>query len=240
MKIAICDDEKWMVDKLKHMVELFWNEKGTVIEIETFLGGRDLFNCCKTKCFDLLLLDIDMPETSGFDIAKEIRKYNSYITIIFITSMDELVYDSFSFRPFAFIPKNMLEIKLRQTLDAFFSGFEKKHVLLEFTTDTGDLSISPTEIMFFFTVRHDIFLYTSNDKSYRLSTREYTLNKLEQELEKSGFLRIHKSYLINYKYIYQIHELDVKLKNDQLLPLSRKRKDEIKNKYQILLRSEKT
>jgi len=62
-----------------------------------------------------------------------------------------------------------------------------------------------------------------------------TMKEYENRLRNSGFIRIHKSYLVNYRYIYSIEINDVRLTCGKILPLSRNRVDEVKKKLRECL-----
>ena len=64
-----------------------------------YKNGTDLLRDCNKKIFDILFLDIDMPEVSGIEIANEIRKFNSDIILIFCTNLDSFVFQTIKFSP---------------------------------------------------------------------------------------------------------------------------------------------
>ena len=94
-------------------------------------------------------------------------------------------------------------------------------------------------LMYFFSIRHHIYLVTLEETA-ELSAREYTLEKLEEQFSRSGFLRIHKSYLLNYRYVYHIGNDTVELTPHRLkkLPLSHRRSAAVRKRYQYFMRGE--
>ena len=95
------------------------------------------------------------------------------------------------------------------------------------------------EVVYFFSIRHHIYLVTLEETA-ELSAREYTLEKLEEQFSRSGFLRIHKSYLLNYRYVYHIGNDTVELTPHRLkkLPLSHRRSAAVRKRYQYFMRGE--
>jgi DNA-binding LytR/AlgR family response regulator len=93
--------------------------------------------------------------------------------------------------------------------------------------------------VYFFSIRHHIYLVTLEETA-ELSAREYTLEKLEEQFSRSGFLRIHKSYLLNYRYVYHIGNDTVELTPHRLkkLPLSHRRSAAVRKRYQYFMRGE--
>ena len=88
MKIAICDDEPIFVDKLKKLVNKYFNDKNISHSIDTYLNGISLFTNCSIKnvAYDLILLDIEMPTMQGTDVVAKLKECHKNIPVIFISS----------------------------------------------------------------------------------------------------------------------------------------------------------
>ena len=93
MKIFICDDEPKIMSDISAKVRLALPEA----DISEFTSGKFLLEAITENNFDILLLDIDMPEISGLDIAARLTKLENKPLLVFVTSHDELVYDSLQF-----------------------------------------------------------------------------------------------------------------------------------------------
>ena len=94
-------------------------------------------------------------------------------------------------------------------------------------------------IAYFYSIRHDIYFVNAQKESVRLAMHTYTMNELEKQFTEKGFIRVHKSYLVNYTWILQIKGDWVYLKaNHDKIPLSRGRSEEVKLQYQRLMREE--
>ena len=85
MRVAICEDSKLQYEVLKKQVLKWADEREETIDIEGFESGEEfLFKWPEDCDFDLVLLDINMKGMSGVQLAKEIRKQDKDILIIFI------------------------------------------------------------------------------------------------------------------------------------------------------------
>ncbi len=238
LNIAICDDIDIIAKGLAKRTEKFFKEKGIEIKTEIFTDSEQLDKKCREFCYDLLLLDIDMPGLSGFQIADRIRKYNNYVTIIFVTGCDELVYDAFLFRPFAFIRKSRLDEEFNVILQRYINHVERQNKVYEFETHDGNVKVKANDIVYMYTIRHNMYLYLNSGETVIIATRRYTLNQLEKLLLEYGFIRTHKEYIINYRYIKALEDKYIILCNDTRLPISRRRTEIIRNQYMMLSRSE--
>ena len=102
---AICDDNDAMLNFLNTKICEIFTENGICFELQSFLSGQDFLQKHESNPFDVVFMDIVMPEIDGFEVAKQIRRISFNTYIIFITTESSLVYDSFDFQPFYFIPK---------------------------------------------------------------------------------------------------------------------------------------
>jgi DNA-binding LytR/AlgR family response regulator len=94
------------------------------------------------------------------------------------------------------------------------------------------------DIIQFFSVRHDIYYSLKNEIEAKCLSRKYSLSQLEQLTKDNGFLRVHKSYLLNYRYIKSINAKSVIMSSDDEIPISHGKKTEIQDSFMELLRKE--
>ena len=103
IRIAVCYDSTHIVKKLEKIITNKFNNYTMNFEIHLFHDGTSLLKQYGIKSFDVIFLGIDMPDLSGFDVARTIRNLHSDSYIIFVTGNSEHVYKSFDFQPFHFI-----------------------------------------------------------------------------------------------------------------------------------------
>ena len=105
MRIAVCDDEVTMLKLISSLVRSEFENRNENVVVSSYLKAEQLIRDFTSKSFDAVLLDIRMPDMDGFEAARLLRENNPEVRIVFITTEVGLVYDSFDFQPFAFIPK---------------------------------------------------------------------------------------------------------------------------------------
>lgn len=105
MRIAVCDDNAVFLQFFKSMLANELESRSVKAEIETFTKAESFFYCHGKRPFSAIFLDLDMPEMTGFEVARQLGQ-NGNCFVIFVTSHQELVYDSFNFRPLNFICKD--------------------------------------------------------------------------------------------------------------------------------------
>ena len=114
IKIAICDDEARSVALQEKIVQDNLRACGIGYEISTYTQSSNLlYDIIDDQFFyDLVLLDIEMPEIDGMDLAAKLKAVLPSIKIIFVTSHTEYAIDAFELSIFRYVPKRNLEIKL--------------------------------------------------------------------------------------------------------------------------------
>ncbi len=110
VRVAVCDDNKVFLEMLVRMVKEKLEEYNVANRITDYMSGTVFLEHHKKDPFDIVFLDIIMPDMDGFEVAKEIRKISAKTYIIFVTTERSLVYDVFDFEAFDFVPKDSFEL----------------------------------------------------------------------------------------------------------------------------------
>ena len=103
IKISICDDSPVYLEKLRDKITSIMERCRVRCSVSLFPSGKEFLKQHTEIPFDVVFLDIKMPDMDGFKVAERIRKTSENTVIIFVTTEDSMVYDSFSFQPFDFI-----------------------------------------------------------------------------------------------------------------------------------------
>lgn len=185
-----------------------------------------------TDIFDILLLDIDLPDKSGIDFANDYIKIYPNTKIIFISSHDELVFDSFKVHPYNFIRKENIDIELNDTLLELLDLLKmlKKEIVLNNKDNTT--IIQQSDIIYIESFKHYCYIYTKRTtEPYKIRTN------MRQILEDLNFCfyRINRSYIINLNEIKQIKNGRVILKNNMEVTLQRGQIKKFQNTYDHFL-----
>ena len=233
VRAAICDDEKTMLNQLKERVLSEYKRQDIEASVEIFVSGGELLKAHKENAFDVVFLDIDMPRINGFYIAESI---NENTLIVFVTSHDELVYSSIKFRPFRFIRKSHLENELSEALNAVNVEISKRNAGQKFPlrTKNGEVFLDIGNIEYIEIYGHWLKVSVLGSEPIECYG---SLSVLEEQLAAFDFVRVHKSYLVNLKFIYSIEKTQVILDDKTAIPLSRYKAADVKTKFKNYLRS---
>ena len=204
LTIAIVEDEYLYSNELSHFIQSWSIEKGVTIKTVSFLKANQFVQAFeKNNIFDAVLLDIYLPDGNGMDIAKIIRKYNSFLPIAFITKSNEYVGQGYnvwamhylikpvSYKDIVLCMDRIVELK-KQIIDQTFS-FKFEGIIR--VLDCKD-------ILYFLTYQHYVEIYSLKGQ-FRFRDN---INRLEEKLPEQ-FIRCKRSTILNldHLYLYNAH-----------------------------------
>ena len=223
--IALCDDQKdfrvFLKNELKNQCAQIFPQEIEYTVLPSFESGGAVADYLKEHPIDLLFLDIDMPQMSGFELARMLCREHPKTLIVFVSAYDQFVYSAFEFTPFAFLRKECLKKELPEVLRRVCRRLsdEKRSILL--STLTGDRLFSLSEILYFESKQNYFVVHCTDNTGY--SCRG-TLSKLEESLRPFDFFRIHSAFLINLQYVCGIREQGCLITGENVpLPLAQRR-----------------
>lgn len=222
VKIAICDDEQLFRDTLyKKLVKYNKN-----FDIKEFRSGRELID--SRMKFDIIFLDIEMPELDGMDTAKKLRKMSVGSLIIFLTSHIECVQDAFKVKAFRFLSKPVQESALQEALEEAekeIVGQEK--IVINQKGKIYELGVS--DVMYFEAFGDGTYVYDNHDNIYECSV---ALKEWDKRLTGMPFFKIHKSYIVSMQYVSSIDNNILRLEGvDEEFTISRRNISTFKAAY---------
>lgn len=232
-RIGICDDEEFFLEKIYHLVERNLIDLNCHFEIYRFNNAKDLILSNCEGNYDIIFLDIDMPRTNGIEAAMAIKQSSPNVVIVFITSKDELVFESIKTQPFRFIRKSKMTEEISEAITEAYKLIDSNSYKLTIKIDNNCYKIDTGVITYIESNKNYIIVNTFNGNQFRY---KQSISSIENELESYGFIRTHSGYIVNQKFIQRIEGNDVIIRNDIKIPISRSKKQYVQQKFIEYLR----
>ena len=221
MRIAICDDEQQCRQQAVDAILACTQSPDVLTDV--FAGGREFLQAFRNKPYDLVLLDIEMPEMDGITLARTLRTYSADVPIVFLTSHIEYALEGYEVNALRYLTKPVNPEKLRDVLSMVVEKMRQQRVLW-IKNDMGEQKLLVKNILFMEAQNQNILIYTTKD-TYCV---RYNLSDYEKELSQDGFFRIHRGYLVSLAHIKSVGKGEVTLANSTTLPVSRTKEKELK------------
>ena len=239
ISVIFCDDNTQYLDTLRNFIQDKCLNKVSK-EDEFLLGpafgsGKEVLEYIKDHHVDVLLLDIDMPDMSGFDVARFLCKEYKHIKIVFMSAYDNFVYSSFDFYPFAYLRKTHISQELPGVLNRIVEKIHEPEMQVDITTKLGLKHVNVSSIVYVESKRNYYSVYLVQGKEYLCRG---TLTQFENELSKYNFFRIHSAFLVNLAYVERMPQNGYLLVRNKELPISQKRIKDFKKIYMDYVRGD--
>lgn len=220
MRIAIIDDEIAQQDILEKYLREWAEAKKLFIEISRFEKAESFwFIWEEDKEYDLLLLDIEMGDMNGLELARKIRAEDEQLPIMFITGYDEYMQYGYDVAALHYLIKPVNKEKFFMVLDKLCEKKGQADKVL-ISTSEGPKSLAADRIMYAEARGHQCILYTTSEPIIMKDS----IGAFERIVsDKSSFIKCHRAYIVNLQYVSMVLKADIVLDNDEKIPVSRNR-----------------
>ena len=216
------------------MLQKIEKEEKIEMEVDVFFGGAGLWEQIQqTGAYDLIYLDIEMKDMDGITVARKIREKDPYTILIFVSAYDSYFRQLFEVEPFRFLDKPLDEKIFREYFLLAYKRISTQNERFAFRFEKRIYQLPLREIVYFESNLRLIYIH-GKDREYRFYGK---LNQVQEQMEKMSryFIRIQRSYLVNYYHILSMNGKEVELITGEKLPVSKEYKDRALSRYLELL-----
>lgn len=240
LNLALCDDDKDFLAQIAPEVETIFRHLKVETRIFTFKKGDDLIAAFSKyqPYYDIIFLDIDMPQKDGKEVAKELRILDKKFKLIFITAYPQEALNTFQYDVCGFLPKSLIQERLSdvilQVINRINEDNPKAQLFKVAKSPNGsmDIKVPLDDIIYFECINRKVFLYTKRE-TFILYNCQFS--DIVQKYTPLEFVDIHRSCIVNIKYIFSIDETEIRLDNGIRLPLSRRKRQNIFAKFSEII-----
>lgn len=223
IKVALCDDEKQVYVCVEKLIKRYEEEHQVCFQMDYYSDAGELLEVAEQ--YELILLDIEMPQMSGIEFGQALlhKKYNG--KIIMLSGMVERFKETFKIQAYRFVSKPIEEEELFSALTDFL-GIRIGRNVFKLHRGKDTMKVQEREICCILSEDSSTVVFTEKE-SFR---SEKALREWEEILEKQMFFRCHRQAVVNLGYIKRLDK-DITLINGDKVPVSRRKRKELKEKY---------
>lgn len=217
-KIAICDDSKEDTGYVAGLLKKWSARRQMAVQAECFPSAESfLFQYAEDKNYDILLLDIEMGQIDGVTMARQIRRDNETVQIVFITGYSEYIAEGYEVAALHYLLKPVNKEKLFAVLDRAVEKLRRSERCLTLALSGEMVRIPLHEIRYLDVQQNYVTVHGKEDYTVKKSLGEF------EKLLDEEFFRLGRGGIVNLSYISRVTKTDVYLKDGSVLPLPRGR-----------------
>lgn len=226
VEIVICDHDSAFADQLFEKIHKEFKQHNIEIKANCLSDGSELMRNYDPNV-QLYFLDAQLPEISGLDAAMQIRKKNPSAVIIFVSSYEKAVFESFRCQPLRFIRKKRLSEELPEAIQEFVNRIRTEKPSALIRTNVGEMWIRISELIYVESNSHYLNFHCMK-MSYRVHGM---LSDYYEKLKPFFFIQPSKNFLVNCSYITDISLHEIQLQNGITIKISLEQEKSVKETY---------
>lgn len=198
INVAIVDDERSATAHLQVLLKRYSNEVGIGFHISAFDNGIQFIEGYRTNHFDLVFMDVDMPDMDGFETASRMRKLDSSAVLIFVTNIARFAIRGYEVDAMDYLLKPLsYEALYLKIPKALAMCQRQQHVRVTIKTRNGQSMFPATSVIYVESEGHHITYHTEQGdfQSYG------TMKEVESQLPEQGFFRFNNGYIVNLAFV---------------------------------------
>lgn len=233
INIAICDDEPYYANQIKEIISDYLDEKQLCYCIQVFSSGKDLAKLEEQMGqFQIVYLDINMDGLDGIETAKRLRHWCEKTFVVFVTAFINYTLEGYKVEAIRYILKDKenLRANIEESIDAILDKYELSNHIYEMEFKNAIKQFSEEQFVYAESTLHDIMVFLLEKGKIHSYCKTMKLDQFQEMMNSDRLLRIQKSFLVNMKYIQRVEAYQITLYNGKILPVSRSRYAEVKEK----------
>lgn len=226
-RAGICDDKQEDIGLIEDALRKGIKRTGQTVSliVRHFQNGADLYAATRRENFDLIFLDIEMPEMDGFELAEKLCMDCPQICLVFVSVHESFVFDAQKYSPLWFVRKGDLEWDMFKMLKKYLQMTAFMEVSYRLKEGFGFREIPVRDIVYIEGSGHSLAIKKTDGGWLR---KYGSLKSMEEELEGCCFLRVHKNYIVNQKYVREVGNREIYLLDGSVLEMGRDRKNAVR------------
>ncbi|MCI8609915.1 MAG: response regulator transcription factor [Firmicutes bacterium] len=216
-KIGICDDEDILINELQGHLERYADETGREFCFFHYHDGSELVEKYNGE-YDLIFMDIKMEKLNGLKTAEAIRKIDSAVGLIFLTSLKQYVWKGYEYGAVNYLLKPVKYRVLKMELDRYFAHYQgKEELYLSFSNDSGKYKVLYKDLRYGETDKRNVMVHFEGQAQVIYKNMKEIASLLCSQPQ---FAQCHQSFIVNLSYVKGVEGLELVLTTGERIPIS--------------------
>lgn len=223
IRVAIVDNEKKEIENLRALFQRYSRENEISFDIVSFESGITFLEEYRMERFELVFMDVDMPDMDGFETSRRLRKVDSSVALVFVTNVSRMAIRGYEVGAMDYLLKPMSYEAFRLKMPRIFAQCqrnEKEKIVVK--TKTGQHVFDAGSIVYVASDGHRIIYHTEMGDFPAYGT----MKEIEQQLYSERFFRCNSGYIVNLSFVTGCSGNMLELRGGSQIEISRARRKE--------------
>ncbi len=230
MKILICDDNEIYINKIEGIVNKWGCERNEEVFVHKTKSSNDALKWAEFNDYQVALLDIEMPDMDGIELASRLKSISDGVFVMFVTNYMDYAYDAFELEAYTYIKKDKMEQQLVEQLDRVKKDIAGGVILFEYKVRKTTNYVDVNNIKYFEVTAHKMLMCVEKSGVEEKIVFRDTISNVLSKLPEDMFMKVNRGTIINFKYVYDIRKESVMLRKNIEILISEGHRDEIRKK----------
>ncbi len=220
IRVGIVEDDASSARLILEYLQRYERESGESFAVSVFADGAEIVARYRPD-YDILLLDVQMPELDGFGAAERIRLVDRDVVIVFITNMAQYAIRGYEVEALSYLLKPVPYFAFSQQMKRSIEHVRSRRPdYLTLSVNGQIVRLDTAQVVFVESIKHRIVVHAT-DRTYAFAG---TLKNVESELAGRDFFRSNNCYLVNLRHVQAVRQSTCVLLGGHELVVSRPRK----------------
>lgn len=212
IRIAVVEDEKLAWELLQKMLKRYSEERHLLFNIVYYESAEDFIRKFTSE-FDLVFMDIQMPDMDGMQAAKKLRDQDGEIPLVFVTNLAQMASQGYDVQAFDFLIKPLHYDSFALHMNRVVQFLNKRQRQKVLISSGGQKICIAVEDIYYVEVRNHTLIYHTSSEDY---SQRGSMGSAQKLLAGQNFSLCNNCYLVNLRHVYAVDKYNVSVGNSVL------------------------
>lgn len=225
MRTAVCDDDKIFASDFCSLLKKIFSEINISAEIDLYFSGEEAVK--SDKEYDMVFLDMEMPGKNGIETAEDLKEINKNTVVFFITSYEKYLDDAMDINAFRFIKKPVDYKRLKSSIEKALNLIDLRIINFSLKNSREKVNVAVSDIVYVGISGRSTEVQLENEIYVSSENMEFWKEKLTAPF----FYQVHKSFIVNMKYITLYRRDIIRLCGKYDIPVAYRRQTDFRSRF---------